>query len=346
MHSENAISAKARAMFADRLTARNYTEMLQCKDVHDVAAYLKTKTPYGQYLSGLNTSTVHRGWLEENLKNILFRELDALSHYDFALGDKFYEYFIISGEILQITRCISLINTGSKDKYLLTLPEFFVDRATLDLMSLAKAQTMRDILEVLKGGAYYDICKRFIAGNREDIDLVNMSKALDEYKFNRLFEIINSTTKGGARKELNNFAKMLVDIYNIEALERNNRFKRHSSSLLSASVTVPGGAISQQTLAEMSQARTQKELFEMVKNTKYKKYIKDEEYLFVEMLTSSMLYNKAIHELRFSPYPLVVMMAYASLAQTEINNVVHIVEGIRYNVQPERIASILVGADK
>lgn len=346
MHSENAISAKARAMFAGRLTARNYSEMLQCKDVHDVASYLKTKTPYGNYLSGLNTSTVHRGWLEENLKNILFRELDALSHYDFALGDKFYEYFIISGEILQIKRCISLINTGNKEKYMLTFPEFFVGRAHLDLISLAKAESMKDILEVLKGGAYYDICKRFLAGSKESIDLVNMSKALDEYKYDRLFEIINTTTKGGAKKELNAFAQLLVDLYNIEAIERNNRFKRHNSSLMSSSVTISGGAINQQTLEQMAQAKTQKELFEAVKKTKYRKYIKDEDYAFVEMLTASILYNKSIHELRFSPHPLVVMMAYASLAQTEISNVVHIVEGIRYNVQSERIAAILVGADK
>ena len=48
--ASNAILAKARAMYGRRLTARNYQELLNCRDLPDLISYLKTRTSYSEAL--------------------------------------------------------------------------------------------------------------------------------------------------------------------------------------------------------------------------------------------------------------------------------------------------------
>ena len=56
--ASNAILAKARAMSGRRLTARNYQELLNCRDLPDLISYLKTRTSYSEALQAANPPTV------------------------------------------------------------------------------------------------------------------------------------------------------------------------------------------------------------------------------------------------------------------------------------------------
>ena len=58
--ASNAILAKARAMYGRRLTARNYQELLNCRDLPDLISYLKTRTSYSEALQAANPATTHQ----------------------------------------------------------------------------------------------------------------------------------------------------------------------------------------------------------------------------------------------------------------------------------------------
>ena len=66
--ASNAILAKARAMYGRRLTARNYQELLNCRDLPDLISYLKTRTSYSEALQAANPATTHRAQLETLLR--------------------------------------------------------------------------------------------------------------------------------------------------------------------------------------------------------------------------------------------------------------------------------------
>lgn len=345
MNAENAILTKARAMYAGRLTKKNYNEMLQCKNVHDVAAYLKSKTHYSAPLEKLNISSIHRGWLEANLKNVIYENIESLSHYDYTLGDKFYQYFIVAGEISQITRCVTLINTGTKEKYLRTLPDFFNERSQLDLITLGKAETLEELLRVLEGTPYYEISRRFISKNSAEIDMVGFSRALDQYSFEKMFELIDETSHGKHREALINYAQTAVDVYNIDMVYRVNKLRRYGSSLQYTMVAVSGGSLPDKLLAELAEAPDEKTFMRLFRSTKYGKYLSQESYDYIELATRELLYRLSLHALRFSVYPSVVMLSYVTLLEIELQNIIHIVEGIRYNVRTDAIQKLLVGAD-
>ena len=45
-YADNAVKAKAHAMYGKRLTKENYNDMLNCKSLVELANYLKTRTYY------------------------------------------------------------------------------------------------------------------------------------------------------------------------------------------------------------------------------------------------------------------------------------------------------------
>ncbi len=44
----------------------------------------------------------------------------------------------------------------------------------------------------------------------------------------------------------------------------------------------------------------------------------------------------------FSVNPSVVLVAYHALAETEVDNIIHIIEGVRYGVDAEKVKSLLI----
>ena len=79
--ASNAILAKARAMYGRRLTDNDYGQLIDCKSVPEVAAYLKSRTSYAHALTGLNENDIHRGQLEPVLRQDLYFDIFSLSRY-------------------------------------------------------------------------------------------------------------------------------------------------------------------------------------------------------------------------------------------------------------------------
>ena len=49
----NAVLAKSRAMYGRCLKEDDYRQLVECKTVSEVAAYLKSRTCYGKALTGM-----------------------------------------------------------------------------------------------------------------------------------------------------------------------------------------------------------------------------------------------------------------------------------------------------
>ena len=66
-----AVLAKARAKYGKFLTERDYANLLACQSVPEVMVYLKSHTRYASVLYEINERDVHRGRLEQLLRQYL-----------------------------------------------------------------------------------------------------------------------------------------------------------------------------------------------------------------------------------------------------------------------------------
>ena len=81
-----AVLAKARAKYGKFLTDRDYTSILACQSVAEVMVYLKSHTHYASVLSEVNERDVHRGRLEQLLRQYQFDDFDTLCRYDSGIS--------------------------------------------------------------------------------------------------------------------------------------------------------------------------------------------------------------------------------------------------------------------
>ena len=100
--ASNAILAKARAMYGKCLTEHDYKQLMDCRNVSEVASYLKSRTNYKTVLAGMNENEVHRGQLEPILKQNLYYDIYALSRYARDKTLAFSDFIISEMEIEQI----------------------------------------------------------------------------------------------------------------------------------------------------------------------------------------------------------------------------------------------------
>ena len=77
-------------------------------------------------------------------------------------------------------------------------------------------------------------------------------------------------------------------------------------------------------------------------NSPYHLHMDEKEYVYIEYYTDMIKYHLAKRHMHYTNASAIVYTAYMILAQREIDNIVHIVEGVRYGVAPEEIMSMVI----
>ncbi len=345
-YSSNAILTKARAMYGKRLTEKNYTEMLALTSVPDVANYLYSNTEYRHVLSDLTTGYVKRRLFENALKKHMLMQFESLAHFEKAIGQELYKYFIIRNEIEEIISCIRFLKTPNADEYLMKMPAFLNGLTTIDLFSLAKAQSFDEIVKSLKKTDYEKILSRF-SPIGDEVNLLGIEAALIKY--------LNEQTEGFARKSLSKkereeflfMLRAISDLKNISNVYRLKFIFKFSPDEIKKTVLPDVKSnIDEKIIKKIYEAPDEESFLETVYSTCYAHGLKKLSSDFsLENRCDRYLFNIASEKLRFSVYPGVVMFCWIILAENEIKNIIHLTEGIKYGIPPEELKKLIITKD-
>lgn len=342
MHaSENAVLAKVRAMYAHRLTAADYQNMLSCRTPAEVAAYLKEKTAYGAHMHTVLPTEVHREWLENRLREAQHSQFEALSYYAYAINAQFYFYFILERETERLSHSLALVADRSNSELPAHSP-FFDKHTTVDWKKIETATDLSQWLEGLKGSPYRKICQPFIDTEKNTVDMIALDHALDNYTMQRLLRLADAAYDHAEEKALTEHLKMYIDLHNIVGIYRCRRWRREPGFARSAVIT-EGGTLTDTQLEKLMQAEDDTAFFGLLSRTRYRELnIGAEGY--IELSAEQYRYRHCRHDLRFTTFPSVALLCYVTLQKTELNNIIHIIEGVRYE-QPETARQMLIGDD-
>ncbi len=341
--SSNTISAKAKSMYGKRLTDTDYKDMLRRNSVSDIAAYLKENTAYQTALSQIDTHNIHRGQLENLLMRELFNKYTKLCRYNFTGDNDFYNYLILQYEIEQILKCILSLNAGTMGDFILDLPAFLIDHASFDLLALAKVRQFDDLMEVLKHTPYRDVLKGFSPRGEEFIDYLACEKALITYHYDHLLEVIEKKFHGQTKKDLEKVIKVNVTLSNLLTIYRLKRYFNAQKDEIGDALLPFEFKLNKITLQKMIEAQTVEDFFDIYDQCYYGKNNKiEEDSLGFEHHLNQIIYMYNKKLMRFSTSPPAVLYAFIILNDTEVKNIIKIVEGIRYQIPISQIQSLLI----
>ena len=337
--SSNVVLAKARAMYGRRLTVQNYKEMLACHSVSELTAYLKSHTAYSQVLSGINESDIHRGQLETLIRQRIFEESASLCRYEISVGEHFAKYILQRAEIEQIMHSVMHLMAGSPEEYLYAMPAFLNKHTHIDLLALGRIKNFDDLLLALSHTPYQKILERFRPVPGQPLDYFGIENSLYRYLYTLCFSIIREKTHGETRSQLEELFNVYADIENYTAIARL-KFNYHSGPDFIRSNLLPFGTLNHRHIDALLEADTPQQMREVLEKTSLGKKIRllDPSH---DLLSTQVQYAVSRRKIRFSTHPSVVMLSYIFLMRIELHDITNIIEGIRYQVPSDEIASLL-----
>ena len=338
VNPSSAVIAKTKAKYGRRLTQKDYSALVKCESVADIVRYLRSYTGYRMYLSKVSND-IHRGKLEEELREQLFRNYMSLCRYNLSSSSPVTGYIFRLTEIRELLEYLTLLSIGKPIEYLFTLPMYLDEHTEIPLNKLSGAHSYCEMLELLGEHGYRRILERFIPEKDEDIDIAGIGDAMEIYSLKELYNDISKIKNKSERASLTSLFDTLCDYSNYSRIMRLKRFYRMPNVSVKDHL-LPFGSLSGRKLDALLQKESYQDVKAALEQTKVGK--KAQNIDVGEEMAIQGRYDKCRHELYFSTSPEVVLLAYYIVSETELKNIITIIEGVRYEMDPNSIYEMLI----
>ncbi len=340
--SSNAILAKARSMYSRRLTEQNYEELLKRRNLNDLVSYLKSDTAYSDILSDLKDVTVHRGQLEALLSKETFLRLNRLMRFASKRELEFYQLGIMELEIQLILTKARLIVSDYYSGYEVEIPTYLKKYASFNLYGLISVNSYDGLLLLLKGTKYYEPLLKYKPKDDEPLDSNMLELEFKHIYYSEYVETVKRLFKGNKRKDLLTMINTSIELQNITKIYRLKKYFHATPDQIRETLFLEYSRIPRSMMNELIEAKDASEFLRKLSTSPYKLYVDDHEFVYIEYYTEKIKYNLAKRFMRFSTDSALVYMTYKIVFQVEIDNLKHIIEGLRYGETSEQIESMLI----
>ena len=345
-YSYNATVAKARTFYGKRLKEDDYRELLKKTTIPEIAEYLKRNTHFSECLSNIDTSSVHRGYLEDILNRETFDEYVRLCNFQKLNEISFFNYRYINSEINVILRCIIYINAGTTEKFIDTISPYLAKHSSFDMMRLGEVRTYSDLLDILQKTPYYEIIKDQKPDDNGNYNCTEIDILLKTYYVNWVKDAIKRDFSGSVQKNMLEITGILYDLSNIYNAFRYKAFSGADYEEISRILFPVPSNITKFRFYELMNTNTAEEYIDVLRNTGYGRRMNAENPDISRSTINhdiELLRNRfAKNYLRKSTNAAVSIYTILFLLTTEVKNIITIIEGIRYGVPVQSIEEMLV----
>ena len=341
--SNKAISSKARAMYGRRLSAGDYDELVKKRSVGEIASFLRDGTHYREVLGSVDSSIIHRGQLEHFLRSLRYLQYRRLIAYDFGAGE-IYRYLYLRDEIQQLLSLLRYLSGRGQgqagERYDFHFDSSLPEHTSYDLLKLVTLKSYRELLDFLGESPYGRILRRFPPDPSGQIDLMGCERELAVWYYRHMLDLAGRGS-AGEREALRRMVLARVDDENISRAYRLKRFFRRDQDFILQNL-LPFPSPSARLIRRMAGAQSVTELHGILREAKLIPQEADPEEDFIENIILRARDKRSKQNLRNSPHPPVVLEAYMTQTEIELENVIHIIESVRYGLPPNEIRRMLI----
>jgi V/A-type H+-transporting ATPase subunit C len=337
-----ALTTKLKAMHGKRLRSAQYKELLRRQSVAEIAAYLKQQPVYAQTLKDINENSVHRGQLENVIRQQLYTDYMKMLTYISEDELDFYDFFLKRMEIDGILGCLrSLLIGGSGNNYLWK-PDYFAKHASFDINDLANVGSFDELREILAKTPYSALLGQFDPTSANKTDSIMIENRFYSYYYSEIFGIISSAFSGEVKDDISGSFGVEVDMTNITEIIRLKKYYDVKSSMIRPLQLPYYHLITKAEVARMVDAPDATAAMQTLMQTAYGRYFGKNGQDYIEGAAQQIEYGYNKKLLAFTLDAPVAVTAYLQLKKLEIKNVVSIIEGVRYGLPPAEISKIIV----
>ena len=337
LNAASAIIAKARSRYGKRLKDKDYRAMVKCASVGEVVQYLKSGTHYAQLLEKVS-SDIHRGNLENILREKQFERFLILCKYNVGTTPV-TDYLFRRAEVAELMKMMTLLSIDRPREYLFTLPLYLDTHTDIPLRKLSSAGSHAELVELLKHTPYHRILEQFPPDKKGVYDLAAIEDALENEIIRSFYAGIGKIKSKKDKAQLTELFKTLIDYNNYSRIMRLKKYYHQSNDAIRSHL-LNFGYFTGKRLDSLFEKESYEDLLLALHDTAVGK--KGEAIGLDNELALQGRYELCRHQLYFSTNPEIVLLAYYILSETELSNVIAIVEGVRYSMAPDSIYETLI----
>lgn len=340
----NALAAKCRTMKGRLLTFEQYSLLSACPELRAAVEYLKTTEGYSHLLSDVDSAQIHRARLEQLLERGV---IDAYAKlYTFTTGVE-RDFFKLMLEEFTIEYLLDAIRATeyntSKEFY--HIPSFIREHSNIDFGRLFNAASREQILFLLKGSEYFDIIAPRIDGAFEEIE----AELICAY-YKKLIRSLDKLFEGEERSELLSALHTQIDLKNLSVILRMRRFASLTEQTDRVTIDLTRvlprlipcfGRLREADISRLCEsAMTTEETIEEYSRIAHSPKDELDEKSSTGEFGSRMLCR--ISKKLSGRSDLAGALGYLTLLRLEADNLIYILEAIRYEMPHDRIIERII----
>ncbi len=339
----SALAGKTRAMYGHILREADYRALMRCDSVAAIADFLKQNTRYEQDLEVCNPAEIHRGRLEKLLRRGLMRDYEKLAVFSRGSLRGFVRTIYKKHEIESLKLLFRAFVAGNVppetlEESLLFLSRY--DRLNLPRLSLSKNAT--EFVGNLQGTEYYRHLRPFLAGSG-DFPLFQIEMALDSYYYNAVSRSLGHVFGGEDAEITRQLYGSEIDLFNLMTVYRCKVFYGMDRDLIQSYWVDNRHRLSAEMRARLLDAPDRETLLSLFAETPYAGLFSAGDERFFDVDIQDWLYRTHLRMFQQKLFSVACMLSYLRIRETELHNLVSLIECVRYRLPEDQLVRYLAG---
>lgn len=336
--SAGATITKIRAIHGRMLTQEDYRILASKKTVAQVAQYLMEHKRFSDVLSGINVNTIHRGYLEELIVKSNFEMFLKLRDFQHLKHAEFYNSVCLKYETQQLLSLIDSIFSKTRASFISGFPAFLINNTKLDFVELSKCASLQELCSKL-GCTQYRKPMEQIASLGDNADYLTCEVILRTFYYKKLMSSVKNDLSKSDATLISSAIRSELDVRNIVNAYRMKKYFGAGSEEI-RSKQLPFTKLGKAKMEKLYECTTDTEMVEYVRKTSKAAATLFDRSDFIETEMAKINLRSARKLLRTQSMP-AVFYAFLQLCDVEAANIVHIIEGIRYELPREKIEELI-----
>lgn len=340
--SKNIILTKIHAMHGKMLKSQKYDELINCKNLSEVAKYLLNNSPYSSSIKNLNNEDIKRTHFEDVIKKHAFKNYYKIYRYTKKEKNEIFKLMLEKFEIDEILNAIIFIksNRASDEDYVFYMPENLVLKCKINLLKLKKIKTIEELVVFLKNTHYNKIISKLKEQEIKNLKYVDFEFLFYSYFFKKLLKTVSSKTKNVELFELKRLIKTKIDKINFCNIYRQKVILNLDKKTIEEKIFPYGKNLNVDLINKMLNCSNEIQ-FEEILNKNFNKF-KNFKHMKIDFFWQQIEQKICENYIFLSSNITTTFYCFFVLQQIEIYNLIHIIEGIYYNMPKEEIKNMLI----
>lgn len=337
-----AVATKVKAMYAKRLMPEDFQRIASLGKVSDVVSFLKGHPGWRGALRGQFDES-RRGPLEAELRHFLLDEYLRILRY-IGREDRFIMYnSILLTEMEQIMLFLRYARAGRAADYRFEAPPFFTRHSRIHFDILSKASTYEGMLAAVRDTSFYAPLARLPLSDDGFPIYTEVEVVMRSHYFRELMDMVEARYRGRTLSLLKESVGMEVDLINITTIMRVRRFSHGNADDVLPMLLPVRHKLKPAFINQLYMAPSDEEALALLRSSPYGKVFSAHDFTHIEEYYYQYLYEFNRKAITSGTPSIYTPVAYLSLRQVELKNLVNSIEFVRYGVQSYHVPDFLFG---